>query len=587
MRDTNPDFSSFALGGEDDSPLGGLLADLLRQWEDLDAPHPGPAQPPDGPGAWRRYPTAAPAPWEEPDARALGRLAAATAAAVAGPDVAGGGRGDSGKAAYTDREAACGDNGGARHQEEADNARASQPDAARASAGRAEELPVDVGVSPAEAAAEAGEETTDTAAAAEESLTAAEPVGTAEPADFIAESEDERVADGESAGEAREAKADEQVATEESAAADASADINSGETGPAGDRESVRAAAPAEAPEAGSHAEDVAPEASPSAETNQVPAGGPAPGCGEPEAAGTEPPAMTGRETPADESGLAAEQKAQAVIPLAAMEPDDVSDISQQAADAPAGTSIEFRDEPSRPPRQDNGYAGVLFLEEDEGGPLFEPVADMAGMPPAVEAQAWSAEPDQNPPHGGGGPGATEEDSAPDEPAAPSAHQTAAAPVLPEPALFLVFETGGSRFALPAGSVEQAAQMPTITRAPWMPAFARGLISLRGEILPLFDLASLMGIRLSSGGRGEKLIVVRTGRFAEAAAFAVDSVTGTASLEAGEAAGALRFLDERTRQVVAGIAAHGERLVTALDPERLFQYAEQRAKASGAGATPR
>jgi purine-binding chemotaxis protein CheW len=56
---------------------------------------------------------------------------------------------------------------------------------------------------------------------------------------------------------------------------------------------------------------------------------------------------------------------------------------------------------------------------------------------------------------------------------------------------------GDDRYALAAEDVREVAAAPRTTDLPGMPAWALGLVNLRGEVVPLLDTAVLLGLEPS------------------------------------------------------------------------------------------
>ncbi len=59
---------------------------------------------------------------------------------------------------------------------------------------------------------------------------------------------------------------------------------------------------------------------------------------------------------------------------------------------------------------------------------------------------------------------------------------------------FVVFELKDELYALPAGVVEQMLELPPVTRVPNTAPSCRGVINLRGRVVPLHDLRTLLSM---------------------------------------------------------------------------------------------
>jgi purine-binding chemotaxis protein CheW len=161
--------------------------------------------------------------------------------------------------------------------------------------------------------------------------------------------------------------------------------------------------------------------------------------------------------------------------------------------------------------------------------------------------------------------------AAPEEPAAPEPHTaTPAAPL--EPLRAVSFALGDDEYALPIAQVREviAFRQPrdVASPTPWV----RGVISLRGRIVPVCDLAA----RLGRGGEvapSAKIVVVETP--AGMAGLIVDSVREVLAVDAAH----LDRVPLASDDAVTGIVRLGERLVVMLDASAVLAEADLRATA--------
>jgi purine-binding chemotaxis protein CheW len=85
---------------------------------------------------------------------------------------------------------------------------------------------------------------------------------------------------------------------------------------------------------------------------------------------------------------------------------------------------------------------------------------------------------------------------------------------------------GREHYAVPVEHVHEVVEVGDLTAVPGSESSMLGLRNLSGEILPVFDLASILQIQ--GDGRPERLIVVEHG--ARRLAFAVDGVVDVGEL---------------------------------------------------------
>ena len=95
---------------------------------------------------------------------------------------------------------------------------------------------------------------------------------------------------------------------------------------------------------------------------------------------------------------------------------------------------------------------------------------------------------------------------------------------------FIAFELAGDAYALPFACVLETDRTPRFTYVPGMPVHLRGVLNLRGEIIPLVDLRTLLGLEARPGeGR---MLVIGGSTAKTPLALVVDRLQGLESLHA-------------------------------------------------------
>ena len=88
------------------------------------------------------------------------------------------------------------------------------------------------------------------------------------------------------------------------------------------------------------------------------------------------------------------------------------------------------------------------------------------------------------------------------------------------------FRVGDENFALPVTQVLEVAELGQLAPVPGSPASVLGVRNLRGQVLPVIDLGTVLGT--AHENRGGKLVIAEeSGR---RAGFAIDEVTDVAEL---------------------------------------------------------
>lgn len=125
----------------------------------------------------------------------------------------------------------------------------------------------------------------------------------------------------------------------------------------------------------------------------------------------------------------------------------------------------------------------------------------------------------------------------------------------------VVFRLEQDRYALPLASVREVVEAPaTFTRVPRAPATVRGVMTLRGRVIPVVALARLLGLPAAVPGPGARVLLLDVGR--RELGLLVSAVDGVEALERGGPG-------PRPSPLVQGLARAGDAPVTVLDPAGL------------------
>jgi purine-binding chemotaxis protein CheW len=126
----------------------------------------------------------------------------------------------------------------------------------------------------------------------------------------------------------------------------------------------------------------------------------------------------------------------------------------------------------------------------------------------------------------------------------------------------VVFSLAAEAYALPVGAVREvvpyAAPRSLGRPEPWQ----LGVVALRGEVLPVWDLAARLGLATAAEPGAFLVALGADGPVG----LVVDGVSGVVTV----AADAIETLPLAAGAAVTGMATIGDRLVVALDPRRLL-----------------
>lgn len=72
---------------------------------------------------------------------------------------------------------------------------------------------------------------------------------------------------------------------------------------------------------------------------------------------------------------------------------------------------------------------------------------------------------------------------------------------------YLTFRVSTELFSLNVSSVQEVLDLPNITRVPRVPEFIRGVINLRGSVVPVIDLSAKLGMDKIVDGEDTSIVV--------------------------------------------------------------------------------
>jgi purine-binding chemotaxis protein CheW len=75
--------------------------------------------------------------------------------------------------------------------------------------------------------------------------------------------------------------------------------------------------------------------------------------------------------------------------------------------------------------------------------------------------------------------------------------------------MVMTFRAGQSRFALPLRDLVQVLRQPRVALVPGAPSEVAGLIQVRGEVRPVYDLHTLVGIARDSASKNAFVLLLR------------------------------------------------------------------------------
>ncbi len=146
------------------------------------------------------------------------------------------------------------------------------------------------------------------------------------------------------------------------------------------------------------------------------------------------------------------------------------------------------------------------------------------------------------------------------------------ATVLAKPGRYLTFRLGRESYGLPVLGVREIIRLCPITPVPRMPAYIKGVINLRGKVIPILDLRAKF--QLSSGDYGERACIIVVQVSAPAAALLmgaiVDAVEEVVQLSEVDLEPTPDFGGSPDTDYIVGMATIHGGVKTLLDLDKVF-----------------
>ncbi len=145
-----------------------------------------------------------------------------------------------------------------------------------------------------------------------------------------------------------------------------------------------------------------------------------------------------------------------------------------------------------------------------------------------------------------------------------------------EPDTYLTFTLAEEVFALGVSHVREVLEMVPITRVPRMPVFLRGVINLRGNVVPVVDLRAKMGLPPGEQDRDSCIIVIEMVQEGDTTVVGalVDGVKEVFELSPDQIEPPPRMGTQLDTFFLRGMARHEDRFLILLDADRVFSTEE-------------
>lgn len=138
------------------------------------------------------------------------------------------------------------------------------------------------------------------------------------------------------------------------------------------------------------------------------------------------------------------------------------------------------------------------------------------------------------------------------------------------------FRIGGEEYGVEIGRVQEIVRVGQVTAVPNAPAYIKGVINLRGRIIPVLDLRKRLDLEAAAPTKNSRIIVVEMGQ--KVLGLLVDSVAQVVKIPASSVDAPPEDV-EASRAYVKGIGKIDMRLIMVMELDRVLARDAQTATA--------
>jgi len=141
---------------------------------------------------------------------------------------------------------------------------------------------------------------------------------------------------------------------------------------------------------------------------------------------------------------------------------------------------------------------------------------------------------------------------------------------------YLTFELGGEVYGLEILKVQEIIGMMGVTRVPKTPEFVRGVINLRGQVIPVIDLRVKFGLDGKEDSKKTCIIVVQVARSDSEVTMGiiVDEVSEVMDIETNQIEDTPSFGSSVDTDFILGMGKIAEKVVMMLDVDKVLSGTE-------------
>lgn len=133
-----------------------------------------------------------------------------------------------------------------------------------------------------------------------------------------------------------------------------------------------------------------------------------------------------------------------------------------------------------------------------------------------------------------------------------------------ETAQYIVLRLGEEQYGIDIRNIDNIVRMQKITRIPKMPPYLKGVINLRGEVIPVVSMRLKMGLAQDEITKQTRIIVLKLEQEGNVG-FLVDEVKEVVTLSSGEIEKLAYESKEEKTGLISAVGKHNGELISLFD----------------------
>lgn len=129
---------------------------------------------------------------------------------------------------------------------------------------------------------------------------------------------------------------------------------------------------------------------------------------------------------------------------------------------------------------------------------------------------------------------------------------------------YIVVRLGQEQYGIDIKYVENIVRMQQITRVPKVPSYIKGVINLRGEVIPVMSIRVRMGLPEDEITRATRIIILKLEQDGTVG-YLVDEVKEVVTLESRDIEKMSRDTMDTSQNFISGVGKRGSELISLLD----------------------